>query len=102
MIATPPIIPDLLETSRESTSASATPAATILIVDDEVSVLNALKFTLEREGFHIVGCTSPLKALAILHDRDFAVIISDQRMPEMMGLDFLVEARRLRPHCSRI
>jgi hypothetical protein len=25
-------------------------------------VLNALKFTLEREGFHVVGCTSPLKA----------------------------------------
>ena len=77
-------------------------AATILIVDDEPVVLTALKFTLEREGFHIVSCTSPLKALAILHERDFAVIISDQRMPEMMGLDFLVESRRLRHHASRM
>ena len=77
-------------------------APTILIVDDEPVVLTALKFTLEREGFHIVSCTSPLKALTILAERDFAVIVSDQRMPEMMGLDFLIESRRLRPHSSRI
>ena len=76
--------------------------ATILVVDDEPVVLNALKETLEREGFHVVGCQSPLKALALLSERDFAVIISDQRMPEMLGLDFLVESRRIRPHASRI
>jgi response regulator RpfG family c-di-GMP phosphodiesterase len=99
MIATPPIAAPARTTPADK--PGATPA-TILIVDDEPVVLNALKFTLEREGFHIVACTSPLKALAILADRDFAVIISDQRMPEMMGLDFLVESRRLRPHTSRI
>lgn len=82
-------------------TGSAAPA-TILIVDDEPVVLSALKETLEREHFHVVGCTSPLKALAILAERDFSVIISDQRMPEMMGLDFLVESRRIRPHASRI
>ena len=76
--------------------------ATILIVDDEPVVLTALKFTLEREGFHVVSCTSPLKALSILAEQDFSVIISDQRMPEMMGLDFLVESRSLRPQASRI
>jgi response regulator RpfG family c-di-GMP phosphodiesterase len=74
----------------------------ILIVDDEPVVLTALKFTLEREGFHVVACSSPIKALSILEERDFAVIISDQRMPEMLGLDFLVESRRLRPQASRI
>lgn len=77
-------------------------AAEILVVDDEPVVLTALKVTLEREGFHVVACTSPLKALAVLRERDFGVIISDQRMPEMMGLDFLVESRRLRPNASRI
>ncbi len=78
------------------------PPADILIIDDEPVVLNALKFTLEREGFHVTACTSPLKALAILGEREFSVIISDQRMPEMMGLDFLIESRRIRPHSSRI
>lgn len=74
----------------------------ILIVDDEPVVLMALKLTLERQGHSIVACSSPLKALAILAERDFAVIISDQRMPEMMGLDFLIESRRIRPQASRI
>ena len=75
---------------------------TILVVDDEPIVLGALKETLERERFQVVACSSPIKALAILEERDFAVIISDQRMPDMMGLDFLIESRRLRPHASRV
>ena len=83
-------------------SSPKSPPATILVVDDEPIVLTALQFTLEREGFHVVACTSPTKALAILQERDFAVIISDQRMPEMMGLDFLIESRRIRPLSSRI
>jgi len=78
------------------------PPPSILIVEDEPIVLATLKSTLEREGFHVVACGSPIKALSLLEDRDFSVIISDQRMPEMMGLDFLVESRRLRPQSSRI
>lgn len=75
---------------------------TILIVDDEPVVLGALKETLEREGYHVVACSSPIKALAMLAERQFAVIISDQRMPEMLGLDFLVESRKSHPNASRI
>lgn len=75
---------------------------TILIVDDEPVVLGALKETLERERYHVVACSSPIKALAILAERQFAVIISDQRMPEMLGLDFLVESRKTHPNASRI
>lgn len=82
-----------------STTAESPP---ILIVDDEPIVLNALKFTLERESFQVVACASPLKALALLEERQFAAIISDQKMPEMAGLDFLVECRRVQPHASRI
>jgi response regulator RpfG family c-di-GMP phosphodiesterase len=81
---------------------NTTPSASLLIVDDEPVVLNALKETLEREKYHVVACSSPIKALSILEERDFAVIISDQRMPEKLGLDFLIESRRLRPHASRI
>jgi response regulator RpfG family c-di-GMP phosphodiesterase len=83
-----------------TTPANESPS--ILLVDDEPVVLSALKETLERERYQVVACSSPRKALAILEERDFAVIISDQRMPEMLGLDFLVESRRLRPHASRI
>ena len=56
-------------------SAGAAIPSTILIVDDEPVVLAALQQTLERERFHVVACSSPTKALAILNERDFAVII---------------------------
>lgn len=81
---------------------NTTPPPSILVVDDEPVVLGALKVTLEHEKYHVVTCLSPVKALAILQERSFAVIISDQRMPEMDGLDFLVECRRLHPQTSRI
>jgi len=74
----------------------------ILLVEDEPMVLTTLKVTLEHEEFDVTACSSPLKALELVAVTDFAVIISDQNMPEMMGLDFLVECRRLRPHSSRI
>ena len=69
-------------------SAAPVPTPSLLIVDDEPIVLGALKETLEREKYHVVATTSARKALEILREREFAVIISDQRMPEMMGLDF--------------
>ncbi len=83
-------------------TAPANHSPSILIVDDEPIVLGALKETLERERYQVVACSSPIKALTILEERDFAVIISDQKMPDMLGLDFLVESRRLRPHASRV
>lgn len=78
------------------------PAGAILLVDDEPVVLMALKLTLEREGFQVVASNCPRKALALLPARPFAVIISDHWMPEMTGLEFLVECRRLQPLSSRI
>lgn len=78
------------------------PTPAILIVDDEAIILTALRHLLEHEGYEIVTCNDPLKALTLLEDREFSTIISDYRMPGMSGLDFLIESRRLRPHSSRI
>jgi response regulator RpfG family c-di-GMP phosphodiesterase len=77
-------------------------SAPILVVDDEQVVLSSLRATLEREGYEVVACGSPLKALEVVRERPFAVIISDQRMPEMMGLDFLIACHKLQPNSSRI
>lgn len=85
------------------TPGSIPPATnSLLIVDDEPIVLAALRDTLEREKYHVVACDNPLKALEVLRTRQFAVIISDQRMPEMMGLDFLIESKKFNPLASRI
>lgn len=81
------------------TSPSSHP---ILVVDDEMIVLNALKETLERERYHVLASTSPKKALEMLANNTFAVVISDQRMPEMSGLEFLTECKKIQPDATRI
>ena len=67
----------------------------ILLVDDEPDILVALQDLLE-DRYDILAFTSPAEALARLADEpDLAVIVSDQRMPEMTGDAFLTEARRV-------
>jgi response regulator RpfG family c-di-GMP phosphodiesterase len=78
------------------------PAVPILLVDDEPEVLSVLRETLERAGYEAIALTNPLLALEEIKKRKFSVIISDQRMPELTGLELLAHARRLQPHSTRI
>ena len=74
----------------------------VLIVDDEEIVLAGLRESLRREGYQVVTAPSAVIALQILQQQTFAVIISDQQMPEMTGLEFLSLAKELRPDATRI
>jgi response regulator RpfG family c-di-GMP phosphodiesterase len=74
----------------------------VLIVDDEEIVLIALRETLARAGYIVSTAPDPLPALEILQNQQFAVIISDQQMPSMTGLDFLTRAKQLQPDASRM
>src|SRR5206468_2437336 len=68
---------------------------TILVVDDEPDILVALEDLFE-DSYRVLKATSPLQALDLLRQEpDIAVIVSDQRMPEMQGDEFLARARRL-------
>jgi signal transduction histidine kinase len=65
----------------------------LLVVDDEQEILVALEDLLE-DRYQLLSSTSPLAALEIVQaNPDLAVIISDQRMPEMPGNLFLARAR---------
>lgn len=75
---------------------------TILLVDDEENILSSLQRLLRREGYNIVASPSPEKALDVLRERPVTVIVSDQRMPEMDGTEFLAQARDLQPEAVRI
>jgi DNA-binding NtrC family response regulator len=74
----------------------------VLIVDDEPMVLITLKVILEHEQYEVLTASNPIQALEWVGERNFAVIISDHKMPEMMGLDFLAACRRISPTSSRI
>jgi CheY-like chemotaxis protein len=74
----------------------------VLFVDDEPHVLAAIQDSLRRR-FQVVTAGSGVEGLDVLRSSPaFAVIVSDFRMPEMNGAEFLASARRLAPHIPRV
>lgn len=74
----------------------------ILVVDDEPASLALLQDDLEREGFKTVCFTEPERALEEIHKQKFSVIMADQRMPKLSGLELLAQAREIQPFTARI
>lgn len=75
---------------------------TILVVDDETSVLNAIYRAFRKEGYNILMSDNPADALNLIKEQYVHLIISDYRMPDMDGVTFLREAMKLRPDAIRI
>ncbi len=75
---------------------------TILLVDDEENILSALKRLLRRDGYKIITATSGALGLQRLVEQPIDVIVSDQRMPGMTGVEFLRRAKELYPETVRI
>jgi putative two-component system response regulator len=73
----------------------------ILIVDDEIANLRLME-RLFRRNYQVLTALSGMEALEILKQHDIALIISDQRMPGMTGIEFLKQASELRQHTVRI
>jgi DNA-binding NtrC family response regulator len=73
----------------------------LLFVDDEVQILNTMK-ALFRRHFLVSVATSGFAALKMLKDKETHVLVSDQRMPNMEGIDLLRMAKKVSPHTMRI
>jgi response regulator RpfG family c-di-GMP phosphodiesterase len=84
------------------TDTIADPSHPILIVDDEPGILALVQQTLQRDRYETVAVSDPLLALEEIKRRKFSVIVSDQRMPGMSGLELLAQARQLQPYATRI
>ena len=67
-----------------------------LDVDDEKAILDGYILALRREAYEILTAVSPVEALNVLATRRIDVVVSDERMPEMLGSDFLRQVRRPR------
>lgn len=81
---------------------TATRRPTLLVVDDEPEVLRSLH-DLFRLEFRVLTHEHPSEALAALaSDIEVDVVMSDQRMPEMSGVQFLEQARAVRPDATRL
>jgi signal transduction histidine kinase len=73
----------------------------ILVVDDEVSSLNALERALRRE-YTVFSATSGEDALAIMEERHIDLIIADYRMPGMTGVELVEKALEKYPNTIRV
>jgi response regulator RpfG family c-di-GMP phosphodiesterase len=94
---------DQATSSQREPMAEQNPAR-ILLVDDEVNITRALRRLLNScTDYEIHTATSGAEGLELLQTLPaFALIISDQRMPQMTGVEFFKEACRLHPETIRI
>jgi serine/threonine-protein kinase len=73
----------------------------VLFVDDEERIVNLLKIMF-RQTYEVFTATNGHDALKIINDQRIHVIVSDQRMPEMLGIELLNEVRVRSPKTMRI
>ena len=91
------------DTSRQPAQrADGSRAGTLLLLDDEPNVLSSLVRLLRRDGYHILTAHNAQEAFSLLATHEVQVVVSDQRMPDMNGTDFLSRVRKLYPGTVRI
>ncbi len=78
------------------------PQREMLLVDDEENVLRALVRVLRRDGYKIHTATSAAEGLDVLAKQRIQVIMSDQRMPGVSGVEFLSRVKEMYPDTVRI
>ncbi|MGC8941498.1 MAG: sigma-54-dependent transcriptional regulator [Sulfurihydrogenibium sp.] len=66
----------------------------ILVVDDEEDILVSFKEILEDEGYKVDISSNPKEAVELVKQNDYDLIISDLKMPQMSGDQFLKEVRK--------
>lgn len=69
----------------------------ILVIDDEKSILDLLSVVFEKEGYAVETSLSATKAVELIGNEDFDIIISDIKMPKMSGMELLRYVRKNRP-----
>ena len=71
----------------------------IVVVDDQLLVVNAIKRVLHVAGYESQGFTDPTLALKYIEKKtDLFVLITDYNMPQMMGDEFICEVQKIHPH----
>jgi response regulator RpfG family c-di-GMP phosphodiesterase len=75
---------------------------TVLLVDDDANIINALNRTLRRDGYTILTANCGEEGLALLENNEVGVIISDHRLPHMTGVEFLRKVKIFYPKTLRV
>jgi signal transduction histidine kinase/DNA-binding response OmpR family regulator len=73
------------------------PQSKILVIDNEPRMVDSLKTLLSMEGYDVIGEQNPARALDLMEQSKFDLIISDIRMPDIDGIEILKRAREKDP-----
>lgn len=94
-----PVIPDQSRNGAHPDSPPNRGSGRILFVDDEEGVLTMGKNLMVQIGYDVIAFSDPVEALRTFRSapNDFDLIVTDQSMPNMTGLDLAKRLRRLRP-----
>src|SRR5207244_9384555 len=79
----------------------ATAKHCLLVVDDEPDLVQSVKDLL-RFDYRVLGATRAGEGLALMNTEDVHVVMSDQRMPEMTGVEFLKRVKESYPDAIRL
>ena len=87
---------------RADAFAATKPDRTLLLLDDEENILRSLVRLFRRDGYRILAASNVTDAFELLATNDVQVILSDQRMSDMSGTEFLGRVRMLYPDTVRL
>ncbi|MCP5056334.1 MAG: sigma-54-dependent Fis family transcriptional regulator [bacterium] len=92
--------PTSIEGARQGVGKDERPFK-VLLVDDEVAILESLELTL-AEDYTVFAVDNGRDGLEILENEEIDLVIADQVMPEMTGVEFLEKVIEIRPSCVRM
>ncbi|MBA2661115.1 MAG: hybrid sensor histidine kinase/response regulator [Bradymonadaceae bacterium] len=74
---------------------------TFLVIDDEPDILDAIA-RLFRKDYEVLTAQTVAEAWELIESHNVEVVMTDQRMPKMSGIEFLAELRKTHPHIVRV
>lgn len=74
----------------------------ILWVDDEEYLLATVQRLLRNTEFELTTCKNPIEALSLIKTNEFDIVVSDQRMPQMTGIELLKKVKDFKPNIVRL
>jgi len=98
----PALVAQISSTHDQATTQEGAPSRTLLLVDDEPSILSALRRTLRSTGYQIMTAATAEAALDCMAHYQVGVIVSDNRMPGVTGLELLREIKARYPQTVRV
>jgi len=79
----------VLEREFQSIKETSESKKTVLIVDDEETLVGALSEFLSLKGYEVETASNSRQALALIHEKSFSIVVSDLRLPGMNGVELL-------------